>query len=265
MGKKRGTFRLSGVGTKVEQHAERVLRMLKLDSQEAMGHAYASLLFLERKEPERFKMLMAETAVAVLYERFETRKKKYKPAILGVEAQPRQPKRGEVSAERRRRRLALNGEGTLSEQHIDRIKRLWSVLLEGNHNMYQYKTRVAFAESMRWLEENKPNTFLKLLESLEDMSNGDDAYFIFIRHELNQIQKQVAASHEKLDLNLLAPARSTLKERVLVHELHQKAEANLGKTTIADQEVESPNDGTAATEEIHPDQTATFDLSEGKI
>ena len=93
--------------------------------------------------------------------------------------------------------------------------------------MYQYKTRVAFAESMRWLEENEPKKFLTFLESLEDMANGDDAYFIFIRHELNQTQKQVAASHEKLDMDLLAPKR---REK---------------------------------TKEINPDQTITADLLEG--
>ena len=44
-----------------------------------------------------------------------------------------------AKAERKRRKLALNGEGTLTEQHIDRVKRLWSVLRERNHNMYQYR------------------------------------------------------------------------------------------------------------------------------
>jgi hypothetical protein len=207
MAKKRGTFSLSGVGTKMEQHAERVLRLVKLNSPHADTLVYESLLFLEQRDPERFKTLMTEATVAVLYDRFDTRRKARKQATSGTGVTAQRPQRGAVSAERKRRKLALNGEGILSEQHIDRVKRLWSVLLESNHNMYQYKTRVAFAESMRWLEENEPKKFLTFLESLEDMANGDDAYFIFIRHELNQTQKQVAASHEKLDMDLLAPKR----------------------------------------------------------
>ena len=43
--------------------------------------------------------------------------------------------------------------------------------------------------------------------------NGDDAYFIFTRHELNQTRKQVVASHEKLDMDLLAPKRRVRVER----------------------------------------------------
>ena len=210
MAKKRGVFRLNGVGTKMEQHAERVLRLVKLNSPNADPLAYESLVFLERRDPERFKTVMTEASVAALYERFDTRRKEREQAISEARAaaqSEQKAQREEASVERKRRKLALNGEGTLKEQHIDRIKRLWSVLLERNHNMYQYRTRVAFAESMRWLEENEPNRFLTLLESLEDMSNGDDAYFIFIRHELNQTQKQVAASHEKLDMDLLAPRR----------------------------------------------------------
>ena len=209
MAKKRGTFRLNGVGTKMEQHADRVLRMVKLNSHDAGAHAYASLLLLEQRDPERFKTLMAEATIAALYDRFDTHKKARQQAksdaYIAAEQSQQKVERGAVSAERKRRKLALNGEGSLSEQHTDRVKRLWSVLLESNHNMYQYKTRVAFAESMHWLEENKPNKFLTLLESLKDMSNGDDAYFIFIRHALNQTQKQVAASHEKLDMDILAP------------------------------------------------------------
>ena len=232
MAKKRGAFQLNGVGTKMEQHAERVLRLVKLNSPNADPLAYESLLFLEQRDLERFKTLMTEATVAALHARFDTRRKAREQAMLEARAAaqtaqaaaqaPQEAKRGEVSAERKRRKLALNGEGTLSEQHIDRVKRLWSVLLEKNHNMYQYRTRVAFAESMRWLEENKPNRFLTLLESLEDMSNGDDAYFIFIRHELNQTQKQVAASHEKLDMDLLAPRRS------------EKTEVNLKKVSQAE-------------------------------
>ena len=104
--------------------------------------------------------------------------------------------------------------------------------------MYQYKTRVAFAESMKWLEENEPNRFSDLLELLEDMSNGDDAYFIFLRHELNQIQKQVAASHEKMDMDILAP--------------RQRRKAETG----------TPDDDTPSTETGHPDQQTIFDRAE---
>ncbi len=238
MAKKRGKFRLNGVGTKVEQHAERVLRLVKLNSPHADPLAYASLLFLETRDPERFKTLMSEVMVAALYDRFKTRRKVREQAKLDA-AEQIQPetKRGEVSAERRRRKLALNDEGTLTEQHVDRVKRLWSVLLERNHNMYQYKTRVAFAASMQWLEENELKTFLTLLESLEDMSNGDDAYFIFLRHELNQIQKRVAASHAKIDLDILAPTRR--------------------------RKTETPSDIATSTEAMHPDQRTIFDLVEG--
>ena len=241
MAKKRGKFSLNGVGTKMEQHAERVLRLVKLDSPHADPLVYASLLFLKDRDPERFKTLMVEAMVAALYDRFKTRGRAREQTRLDAAAEPTQQKtvRGAVSAERRRRKLALNGSGTLSEQHIDRVKRLWSVLLEKNHNMYQYKTRVAFAESMKWLEENKPNRFSELLESLEDMSNGDDAYFIFLRHELNQIQKRVAASHEKMDLDILAPARRR-------------------KT-----ETETTDDDTTSTEAGHQDQQTIFDLAEG--
>ena len=241
MAKKRGKFSLNGVGTKMEQHAERVLRLVKLNSPDADPLAYASLLLLKNRDLERFKTLMAEAMVTALYDRFKTRGKAREEARLDTAAEQTRQKteRGEVSAERRRRKLALNGEGTLSEQHIDRIKRLWSVLLESNHNMYQYRTRVAFAESMQWLEENEPNTFLKLLESLEDMSNGDDAYFIFLRHELNQVQKRIAASHEKMDMDILAPAR------------RRKAETG------------TPDDDTTAAEAAHPDQQTIFDLAEG--
>jgi hypothetical protein len=218
MAKKRGTFSLSGVGTKMEQHAERVLRLVKLNSGQADALAYESLSLLEHRDPERFKTLMTEETVAALYDRFDTRRKARKQArsdaYAAAERTQQEAKRGAVSAERKRRKLALNGEGTLREQHIDRVKRLWSVLLESNHNMYQYKTRVAFAESMRWLEENEPKKFLTFLESLEDMANGDDAYFIFIRHELNQTQKQVAASHEKLDMDLLAPKRRKKTKKI---------------------------------------------------
>lgn len=213
MAKKRGKYRLNGVGTKIEQHAERVLRLVKLNSPEADRLAYESLLYLERKDPEKFKVVMSEAAVGGIYERFTTQQKARQQtrlaalaaeeARLAAEEARRVANRGAVSAERKRRKLALNGEGTLIEQHIDRVKRLWSVLLERNHNMYQYRTRAAFAESMDWLEENEPSQFQTLLDSLDDMSNGDDAYFIFIRHELNQVQKQVAASHEKLDMDFL--------------------------------------------------------------
>ena len=237
MAKKRGKFRLNGVGTKVEQHAERVLRLVKLNSPHADPLAYASLLFLKSRDPEEFKTLMAEAMVAALYDRFKTREKAAKLDTTAQQARQK-PKRGEVSAERRRRKLALNGSGTLSEQHIDRVKRLWSVLLEKNHNMYQYKTRVAFAESMKWLEENEPNRFSELLESLEDMSNGDDAYFIFLRHELNQIRKQVAASHEEMDMDILAPRR------------RRKAETR------------TLDDDTPSTEIAHPDQQTIFDRAE---
>ncbi len=44
MAKKRGTFSLSGVGTKMEQHAERVLRLVKLNSPHADPLVYESFL-----------------------------------------------------------------------------------------------------------------------------------------------------------------------------------------------------------------------------
>lgn len=208
MAKKRGKLRLNGVGTKTEQHAERAVRLAKLNSPNVDPLAYDSLLYVERRDPEKFKVVMADPTVAALYERFETRKKAREQAQSEAQAAAEvqwAAERVAAKAARKRRKLALNGEGTLTEQHIDRVERLWSVLLERNHNMYQYRTRVAFAESMKWLEENAPDTFLNLLEALDDMSNGDDAYFIFVRHELNQTQKQVAAANEKMDLDLLAP------------------------------------------------------------
>ena len=223
MAKKRGTLSLNGVGTKIEQHAERVLRLVKLNSPQADPLVYASLLFLEERDPERFKTVMTEAAVAELYNRFSARRKARgraaaktrvtNQAQLKIEREAARAEREAAKAERKRRKLALSGEGSLCEQHIDRVERLWSVLLEKNHNMHQYRTRVAFAESMRWLEENEPNSFSGLLESLEDMSNGDDAYFIFIRHELNQTRKQVAASQEKLDMDVLAPKQRVRVER----------------------------------------------------
>ena len=199
---------MNRVGTKTEQHAERALRLVELNSPNADPLAYESLLYVERRDPEKFKAVMMEPAVAALYDRFDARRKAREQAILddyAARETQRAAERVAAKAERKRRKLALNSEGTLTEQHIDRVERLWSVLRERNHNMYQYRTRVAFAESMKWLEENEPNTFLNLLESLDDMPNGDDAYFIFVRHELNQVQKQVAAAHEKIDIDILAP------------------------------------------------------------
>ena len=210
MAKKRGKFSLNGVGTRVEQHAERVLRLVQLEAPQADPLAYASLLFLETRDPEKFKTLMSEALVASLYERYKTRGKGRGRAKLDAaetEQSEQAPKPSKASTERSRRKLALSGAGTLSEQHVDRVTRLWSVLLERNHNMYQYKTRVAFSESMQWLEANKPETFFTLLDSLGIMSNGDDAYFIFLRHQLNQMRKQVAASNEKLDLDIPVPTR----------------------------------------------------------
>ena len=202
MAKKRGKYSLNGVGTRIEQHAERVARLAKMNSPHADTHAYESLLLIKQRDADRFQTLMAEPVVAKLYERIQTRQQKRQQkrqraqfaAPTQSQSNPPVERTGAVSAERRRRKLALNGEGTLSEQHMDRVTRLWSVLLESNHNMYQYRTRVAFADSMQWLEENEPKTFQMLIESLEDMSNGDDAYFIYIRHKLNQVQKEVAAS-----------------------------------------------------------------------
>jgi len=203
MAKKRGKYSLNGVGTRIEQHAERVARLVKMNSPQADTHAYESLLLIKQRDPDRFKTLMAAPVVAKVYERLQTRQQVRQQARLAAftHAQSQAPteRTGAVSAERRRRKLALNGEGTLSEQHIDRVTRLWSVLQERNHNLYQYRTRVAFADSMQWLEENEPKTFQTLIESLEDMSNGDDAYFIYIRHKLNQVEKEVAASNIKQD------------------------------------------------------------------
>ena len=44
MAKKRGKFRLNGVGTKTEQHAERALRLAELRLPQADPLAYESLL-----------------------------------------------------------------------------------------------------------------------------------------------------------------------------------------------------------------------------
>ena len=92
---------------------------------------------------------------------------------------------------------------------------------------------------MKWLEENEPNTFLNLLESLDDMPNGDDAYFIFVRHELNQAQKQVAAAHEKIDIDILAPTG------------RKKTPANLKNQAIG-KEREMYEDDITGTEGIEP-------------
>ena len=243
MATKRGKFSLNRVGTKTEQHAERALRLAKLNSPNADPLAYESLLYVERRDPEKFKTVMMEPAVAALYDRFDARRKAREQAILDDYAARETQRAAESVAakvERKRRKLALNGEGTLTEQHIDRVERLWSVLRERNHNMYQYRTRVAFAESMKWLEENEPNTFLNLLESLDDMPNGDDAYFIFVRHELNQAQKQVAAAHEKIDIDILAPTG------------RKKAPANLKNQAIG-RELEIYEDDITGTEGIEPD------------
>lgn len=43
--------------------------------------------------------------------------------------------------------------------------------------------------------------------------NGDDAFFIFLRHEFSQTRKQVVASHKKLDMDLLAPKRRVRAKR----------------------------------------------------
>lgn len=206
MAKKRGKYSLNGVGTRIEQHAERVVRLVKMNCPQADTHVYESLLLIKQRDSDRFKTLMAEPTIAKLYEQHHMRKQVRQQARLAASTQPQShvpaKRTGAVSAERRRRKLALNGEGTLSEQHIDRVNRLWSVLLERNHNMYQYRTRTAFAESMQWLEENEPKSFQILIESLQDMSNGDDAYFIYIRHKLNQVQKEVAASNIKADWDI---------------------------------------------------------------
>ena len=242
MAKKRGKFSLNRVGTKTEQHAERALRLVELNSPNADPLAYESLLYVERRDPEKFKAVMMEPAVAALYDRFDARRKAREQAILDDYAARETQRAAESVAakvERKRRKLALNGEGTLTEQHIDRVERLWSVLRERNHNMYQYRTRVAFAESMKWLEENEPNTFLNLLESLDDMPNGDDAYFIFVRHELNQVQKQVAAAHEKIDIDILAPTG------------RKKAPASLKNQAIG-KEREIYEDDITGTEGIEP-------------
>ena len=256
MAKKRGKLRLNGVGTKTEQHAERVLRLATLNSPNADPLAYESLLYVERRDPEKFKTVMIEPAVAALYARFDAQRKAREQALLedyAAREEQQAAERVAAKAERKRRKLALNGEGTLTEQHINRVKRLWSVLRERNHNMYQYRTRVAFAESMKWLEENETNTFLNLLESLDDMPNGDDAYFIFVRHELNQAQKQVAAAHEKVDLDILAPTGR-----------RKSAETHLKKQMI-DKALAISEDDITEVDEIDPDWMTLSDLSEGKL
>ena len=192
--KRRGAYRLNGVGTRVEQHAERAVRLAKMDAQEAKIHACQSLSFLKRRAPEQFEKLIEDAELSQIYERFEEKNLARRAAAARIVWAPRT---GEVAAERRRRKLSLNGEGTPCEQHIDRVKRLWSVLLERNHNLHQARTRKAFAESMKWLEENEPNAFQTLLESLKDRTNGDDAYFIYVRHELTQTKKAFEAENGK--------------------------------------------------------------------
>ena len=193
--KRRGAYRLNGVGTRVEQHAERAVRLAKMDAMEAKIHACQSLSFLKRRAPEQFEKLIEDAELSKLYERFEEKNLARQAAaatqIVWIS------RTGEVAAERRRRKLSLNGEGTPCEQHIDRVKRLWSVLLERNHNLHQARTRKAFAESMKWLEENEPNAFQTLIESLKDRTNGDDAYFIYVRHELTQTKKAFEAENGK--------------------------------------------------------------------
>ncbi len=192
--KRRGAYRLNGVGTRVEQHAERAVRLAKMDAQEAKIHACQSLSFLKRRAPEQFEKLIEDAELSQIYERFEEKNLARRAAAERIVWVPRT---GEVAAERRRRKLSLNGEGTPCEQHIDRVKRLWSVLLERNHNLHQARTRKAFAQSMQWLEENEPNAFQTLLESLKDRTNGDDAYFIYVRHELTQTKKAFEAENGK--------------------------------------------------------------------
>ena len=193
--KRRGAYRLNGVGTRVEQHAERAVRLAKMEAMEAKIHACQSLSFLKRRAPEQFEKLIEDAELSKLYERFEEKNLARQAAaatqIVWIS------RTGEVAAERRRRKLSLNGEGTPCEQHIDRVKRLWSVLLERNHNLHQARTRKAFAESMKWLEENEPNAFQTLIESLKDRTNGDDAYFIYVRHELTQTKKAFEAENGK--------------------------------------------------------------------
>ena len=199
--KRRGAYSLSGVGTRVEQHAERVVRLAKLDAAQAKIHAYESLSFLKQRAPEQFETLMGDSEISQLYERLEAKKRERADAwrVARAPRVVRAPRTGEVAAERRRRKLSLNGEGTLCEQHIDRVKRLWSVLMERNHNMYQARTRKAFAESMRWLEENEPDAFQTLIESLGERTNGEDAYFIYVRHELTQTRKAFEAETANRD------------------------------------------------------------------
>ena len=191
--KRRGAYRLNGVGTRVEQHAERAVRLAKMDTPQAKTHACESLSFLKQRAPEKFETLIEDAKLSQLYEGFEQKKRAREEAARIVWV----PRTGEVAAERRRRKLSLNGEGTPSEQHIDRIKRLWSVLMERNHNLYQARTRKAFAESMKWLEENEPNAFQTLIESLGERTNGDDAYFIYVRHELTQVKKAFEAANDE--------------------------------------------------------------------
>lgn len=179
----------------MEQHAERAVRLAKMEAMEAKIHACQSLSFLKRRAPEQFEKLIEDAELSKLYERFEEKNLARQAAaatqIVWIS------RTGEVAAERRRRKLSLNGEGTPCEQHIDRVKRLWSVLLERNHNLHQARTRKAFAESMKWLEENEPNAFQTLIESLKDRTNGDDAYFIYVRHELTQTKKAFEAENGK--------------------------------------------------------------------
>ncbi len=207
--KRRGTYKLSGVGTRVEQHAERVVRLAKMDAPQAKIHAYESLSILKQRAPGRFNTLMADSVILTLYEGFEEKKRARREAVRVAP----EPRTGAVAAERRRRRLSLNGAGTPCEQHTDRVNRLWSVLLEGNHNLYQARTREAFAESMKWLEENEPDAFQTLIESLAEMPTGEDAYFIYICYELRQVQKAFEAANGKPEWELLQPGQRTRKGR----------------------------------------------------
>ena len=106
MAKKRGTFSLSGVGTKMEQHAERVLKLVKLNSHEAGGLAYASLLLLEQRDSEKFKTLMTEATIAALYDQFDTRRKAREQARSDASAGGRADSAGSETRSSERRTKA---------------------------------------------------------------------------------------------------------------------------------------------------------------
>ena len=76
---------------------------------------------------------------------------------------------------------------------------------------------------------------------------------IFVRHEFNQAQKQVAAAHEKMELDILAPTGRRTSATLSKQEVMRRA---------LDEIVE---DDITGTDGMDIGQTTLIDLSEGKI